>query len=241
MAYALTVDIANRLRGLLAQVVDEPVIRGATAGGKDRLEHMNVETILAVTRTPKGAQAPDAPDFASTKYQISSSSGTKKDQIDWSPSGSPPTDEPVAGTEYYVSYEYYANKGGADDVTDAIKRADSRINIALAARYTVPLSGVSLLKELSISIASFYIAPGVFEGEVPDPHVKAYEDAIKTLEALAEGEMQLVDDSGVVLGTSTSFGVLSNTSAFVPTFDLGEVIDQEVDPNYLSDLATSKS
>jgi hypothetical protein len=232
MSYCSEEDVQNRLHGLVTRVEDEPVVRGATAGGKDTLEHTGVINIVAINNTAKGGQAADAPDYVlTTDYLL-----TDADQVDWSPAGA----NPVAAATYYVTYRYYSNASERPGVVSAVQRANSRVNMALAGRYPVPVKGVSFLKELATILAVSYIAPEVYGYEnFPSSIMDAAKGAEEILKQLAEGDVALVTDAGTV--TAESRTIASNTSAYYPTFNIDDPLDQDVDPDRIEAVVDERA
>jgi phage gp36-like protein len=90
-----------------------------------------------------------------------------------------------------------AGAGAVDEakVTDAIADADSEINAYLRGRYTLPLDPAPrILKKLSVGIALYYL---FHRRQIADETIKErYNNAVKLLDRIAKGEVQLVEADG---------------------------------------------
>ncbi len=76
-------------------------------------------------------------------------------------------------------------------VDEAIAQADGEINGYLAGRYTVPLSTVpALIRKFSVDIAIYNLYSRKTE-DMPKTRVDRYNNAIRTLEAIAKGTISL--------------------------------------------------
>lgn len=73
----------------------------------------------------------------------------------------------------------------------AISRADRTINRYLGRFATLPVA-VDLVTDLACDIARYFL----YTGDVPDLIKQRYEQAIKYLEQIAQGKIDLTDSSG---------------------------------------------
>mgnify|MGYP000002900306 CR=1 FL=1 len=77
-------------------------------------------------------------------------------------------------------------------VSEAIAYADSTIDGYLRGRYSLPLNPVpKIIQKISIDIAIYHIYSRRFELEMPEGMQKRYENAVKLLEAIRKGTIEL--------------------------------------------------
>ncbi|MBS4046183.1 MAG: DUF1320 domain-containing protein [Alphaproteobacteria bacterium] len=86
------------------------------------------------------------------------------------------------------------NRDGGDTVVDAVveaalQSADSLIDLHLRGRYRVPLTG-TIPREI-VDIACPIARHALWTGQVSEAVRDAYDDAIKSLEKIASGKVQL--------------------------------------------------
>ena len=73
-------------------------------------------------------------------------------------------------------------------VGDALTDADELINGYIASRYDLPFTTApAFLTKLAADVARYYL----FKDDPPEQVVKGYEDAVRTLKAIARGEVVL--------------------------------------------------
>ncbi len=149
---------------------------------------------------------------------------------------------------YCVEADILTNLRGlvsADIPTLAYTLANNLINGKLSRVYTVPFTTTPpLINSLAIILTSYYAMRMLFtESQQNDSKwVKSmYDQAMETLNELAEGKQQLIDSAGTEIARQVSNDVYSNTMDFTPTFGEDETEDQVIDPDKLDELADDRS
>jgi len=100
---------------------------------------------------------------------------------------------------------------------------------------SVPLLIVSIANDLSVYYVrrSKHPGPGPMSDDVKEEY---WDKPMEMLDAMAAGAMELPE-----LASSTSVDeVSSSTEGYISVFDMDDVINQEVDPSRLDDIADSK-
>jgi len=123
-----------------------------------------------------------------------------------------------------------------------VLKAEGEINAKLANRYTVPFSRDNVppvIKSIAQDLTAWYLLIRVYtqnkkdKNPWPDEWKKNADDL---LEKLADGTMSLVDNSGNILGQSTSqMKIWSNTTDYNPAMDHRDSIEQRIDPDRIDD------
>lgn len=129
-----------------------------------------------------------------------------------------------------------------DVLNEHIGDVDAIIDSALASKYTVPFSPTPKIIEVIATkmaacsvLRTSYTQSGRNENKQTTAICK---EADKLLEEVAEGKKAIIGDEGVI---ETSDGSpYSTTEKYKPTFDMGDVIDQEVDPDLLKDIDNAR-
>jgi phage gp36-like protein len=117
------------------------------------------------------------------------------------------------------------NDGVADAavITESIARADGIIDSYLATRYPVPVSPVpALIRTSSVDIALYFLFTR--RDQMTDPRRDAYKEAIKRLEAIAEGAATLPGVTGVVAESGGPKGTRTEEDRL---FTIGRPTDDE--------------
>lgn len=133
-------------------------------------------------------------------------------------------------------------------ITGFIGQAEAIMNSRLASQYPMPLpssSGITypMLTVLSIDMTVYrLLSRRVFTSEKINKSawMDKFSEANSLLFELATGRMPLLDSNGNQVAKSAAFSVWSNTSNYQPTFDVGDPLNQNVDPNHIDDLADLK-
>ena len=118
----------------------------------------------------------------------------------------------------------------------AIIKADAEIRAAfssdLLAALDVLTTTPAIIKSLAEDIASYYVMRGLYSGRSPSINewIDKYKEAIKTLEKIAAGTLQI---EGITLKMGT---VQSSTKDYKRTFDERDETNWETDPDKLGDL-----
>jgi phage gp36-like protein len=118
--------------------------------------------------------------------------------------------------------------------------ADNEIDSCLGSTYDVPFASGSvpaIITNLSTELTVIRLLDSFFTQQAPsknDWRRIRKEELDRMLQQLADGEKVLIDSSGDVISQLTGRFVTS-TSAYTPTFNLLDAIEQEVDPDRLDD------
>jgi phage gp36-like protein len=120
-----------------------------------------------------------------------------------------------------------------------IAKAEGEINAKLASRYTVPFSRDAVplvIKSIAQDISLYFILRRLYTQNKKDknPWLDEWKEAREMLDELAKGTMTLVDNSGAVIGQSTTqMKIWSNVTDFNPAMDHRDVTKQRIDPDRL--------
>ncbi len=152
----------------------------------------------------------------------------------------------------------YISAGGTDTfgtsvvsaavVTEAIADAEAIIDMRLAKRYSTPFSGSIPPGIVSISkmMSGWRVLRSVYGDEIPDAakFVKDdYDRAEKYLTFLANGSMDLPSgtaSSGAVVSLKGSNRYYGSNKDYPPIFDMDDSLNQAVDTDRLSDIASAR-
>ena len=129
-----------------------------------------------------------------------------------------------------------------------ITHAESEVNKYISKRYDVSsfttTSMPPLLTSLTETLAEGYMYQRMSRGGKEGlAHGKALIDmALKNLELIAKRELDLLDSSGdpVAEASNSSYQILSNTTAYSPTFNEDDSLDWKVDINKLDDIESDR-
>lgn len=126
-----------------------------------------------------------------------------------------------------------------DVSTIFIADAESFVDAYLSRRYVVPINPVpSLITQIASDLAIFNMMVEKLP-EVPDFFQPRYERAIKTLEMLRDGKMDLSSQTLVTTGDQEAW---SSTQAYHPIFDPTlDPIDQAVDKDQIDAAKDERS
>jgi len=119
----------------------------------------------------------------------------------------------------------------------AIVKADAEIRAAFSFDLLAALDALettpAIIKSLAEDIASYFVMRGLYSGKMPSTNewIDKYKEAIKTLEKIAEGTLQI---EGITLKVGT---IQSSTKDYKRTFDERDETNWKTDPNKLEDLA----
>lgn len=119
----------------------------------------------------------------------------------------------------------------------AIIKADAEIRAAFSSDLLAAIDALettpAIIKSLAEDIASYFIMRGLYSGKSPSINewIDKYKEAIKTLEKIAEGTLQI---EGITLKVGT---IQSTTKDYKPTFDERDETCWNPDPDKLEDLA----
>ncbi len=107
------------------------------------------------------------------------------------------------------------------DATDkAIAKADALINFHIAAKYSIPLSPVpDIINSLAVDIAIYKISSR--RAAAPEGIRKTYEDAVKSLEKVAQGKAILPDAASAPATSSTGAVKITSDTRLFTRDDMG--------------------
>ena len=133
---------------------------------------------------------------------------------------------------YNVVSDYAAS---SIDQQTFVVYAESELNRRLSSCYDIPFSSNNITaKDLTIDIA--------FANTQKFKDVEMYSTIMEHInditDKLCGGLASMIDDAGVAIlptGTSSSGKIYSSTKDYHPIFDMGDVIDQQVDTQQLTD------
>lgn len=131
-----------------------------------------------------------------------------------------------------------------------IGEAETMLNARLANLYTLPLSGANpssstypLLQVLATDLTIYrMLSRRVFSADKMNKSqwVDRFTEANSLTWELQTGALPIVDSSGGVVARDSSAGIWSNTSGYLPTFDVGDQFWQQVDMQRTYDVETAK-
>jgi len=119
----------------------------------------------------------------------------------------------------------------------AIIKGDAEVRSAFSSDLLAALDALTttpaIIKSLAEDIASYFVMRGLYSGKMPSTNewIDKYKEAIKTLEKIAEGTLQIE-------GIALKVGIIqSSTKDYKRTFDERDETNWETDPDKLEDLA----
>jgi len=113
----------------------------------------------------------------------------------------------------------------------AIIKADAEIRAAFSSDLLAALDALettpAIIKSLAEDIASYFVMRGLYSGKMPSTNewIDKYKEAIKTLEKIAAGTLQI---EGITLKIGP---IQSSTKDYKRTFSEKDETNWEVDPN----------
>lgn len=128
------------------------------------------------------------------------------------------------------------NNQDANEVTSSfIVGAEAFINARLGKTYTIPFTPApQLIKDLAIDLTYVKMSVGKAEDrETIKEHI------VDTLNALVDGDMVLVTDSGTTL-TAVDNGVWSEQGSYFNTFDVDDPFNWEVSSAHLNAIKNNR-
>lgn len=127
------------------------------------------------------------------------------------------------------------------DVALYINQTDSMINGKLSKLYTVPISGSAMLETIATDLSCARLLRRLFTQEKKNSSswVDSFAEAVDELDAIANGEISLVNSAGELFAKATS-QVWSNNENYTQTMDEGPFDDSFVDHNKLQDISDAK-
>lgn len=143
--------------------------------------------------------------------------------------------------------------GSASNLTSALVYqyagfVEAKMNAKLAKLYGLPFTAqIPLLTALATELSVFEVLSKRVTAQFTDqqnrgnPFISGRKAAWEMLDAIANGEMVLLDSSGSTVGASTSaIAIESTTQDYVPTFNEGPLENTEIDPSKLDDILAAQ-
>lgn len=129
-----------------------------------------------------------------------------------------------------------------------ITRADNIINGKIAARYKITdlLSSVPpLIQTIAEDITAYYTYRSLFSGDNQNTNewTDKFMDAMKTLDEIHKGDIDLVDSSGAIVEewqSSTSVFVDSNTKEYQSVFDMDGPLEWDVNATLKENISNGR-
>ena len=127
-----------------------------------------------------------------------------------------------------------------------ITRAEALIDAKIGGRYTLPLSPIPpVIRAIAEDISGYYIYRSY---SIQDNQNRAnyealrdiYQDAIKQLDEIGSGALDLMDTSGSAVAETIEHGADSNTIDYQPFFDVDDPTDWAFDSENLDDVADKR-
>jgi len=140
-------------------------------------------------------------------------------------------------TDVLINLSMSANDVPTALLAKAIIKADAEIRAAFSSDLLAVLDALgtvpAIIKSLAEDIASYFVMRGLYSGKSPSINVwiDKYKEAIKTLEKIAAGNLQI---EGITVDVGA---IQSTTKNYKRTFDERDETCWETDPNKLEDLA----
>ena len=134
-------------------------------------------------------------------------------------------------------------------VSDHQSRADAFVDSFCARRYSVPFAATStstppLIKQLSQDVCAYYTYRSLFMKDNINKNdwvESLWEEAKKVLEAIRDGEQDVVSSGGSVLvEIHADSKVDSNFEGYTPIFNMDVETSQAVDQDRLDDIASDR-
>jgi len=124
-----------------------------------------------------------------------------------------------------------------------IGETEAKINAKLSAVYSVPITPTPpLLQVVATDLTAYRIMRRARSGDAlkDSEWPTTFKEANKLLDDIVEGTMTLVNSAGMQIDRLTTASPWSNTSGYVPTFDVGPVEEQEVDDSRVTDIENAR-
>ena len=134
-------------------------------------------------------------------------------------------------------------------INSHITRSDALIDAKLARRYSVPLATTAtstppLISSLSQDVTSWFCYRSLFSKDSSQRFEYLddfYAHAIKTLDEISSGMIDLVNTAGSVISeVNVSGKVYSTMESYSPVFDMGSELKWRVDPDLVADTDSAR-
>jgi len=133
-----------------------------------------------------------------------------------------------------------------NDLEFYIRFAEAEIDGVLANRYTLPFSETpQLVRDMSAELSLIKVLDRYFTGQAQDENDwrnTRKEELDRLLAGVNSGTISLVSSAGTVIQPADGLVyVTSTTEDYTPTFGVGDVINEEVDPDRIEDEQNERS
>jgi len=135
------------------------------------------------------------------------------------------------------------DSGGSDMFSKHIDRAESVVNSALSARYSLPFTTIPpIVRTLSEDIALYFLIRGSYvqDGNVKQEYVESYNWAIDELEKLRKGEIKLSLTDGTLVPVNSNFRFLSSSENYKPIINIDGAENWNPNQAQTDDVADSR-
>lgn len=115
--------------------------------------------------------------------------------------------------------------------------AETLINAKLAKKYTLPFTThIPILETLATDLAIYNVLTSRITIKAEHPWFQRYKGALKVIDEIVKGDMNLLTSTGVVITERNDVGeIWSNKESYLPTFHEGSQEDQIQDANKIQD------
>ena len=130
-----------------------------------------------------------------------------------------------------------SDSAGASIFARMAVKAESVVNAAVSARYSLPFTTVPpLLRSLAEDIACYFSLRGSYvqDGQNRQEYMDDYKQALETLEKIEKGSIKLTLTDGSAVPTAYASRFSSNTKDYTPIFGLDDETAWGVDADLLS-------
>ena len=135
----------------------------------------------------------------------------------------------------------------ADVISLHIRRADGLINGKCARRYSVPFTTVPpYIRTLAEDIVSYYVMRSFYSQDAQNrsEYLEEFKDkALEDLDAIMNGDIDLVDTSGSAIPVQTTEvedRISSTTEDYQPFFDIDDSTDWAFDEDRLDEVEDAR-
>jgi len=116
--------------------------------------------------------------------------------------------------------------------------AETLINAKIAKKYTLPFTvQIPLLETLATELAIYNVLTSRITIKAEHPWFQRYKNALKTLDDVADGKLDLITTAGAVVAEGSGRGeIWSSNKSYIPTFHEGNEYDQIQDSDKIDNL-----
>jgi phage gp36-like protein len=124
-----------------------------------------------------------------------------------------------------------------------ITNADAIINGKISARYSLPLATTPpLIETISTYVTAHLCLQALYTRDNSNTNdwVKEYKVYYDMLDQIMDGTIKLIDSTGGEYGLISTGTMKSSTQNYHTTFDMGDVEDQVVDADLITDISSER-